>query len=307
MEKKDKKENILRIIVGLGGALASFFLLQILSAYLTGHSPTFIQGIGVLIGINCILITIYLHRHREREQELDEILQAINTKTEFVVFASHQLRTPITTIRWEAETLLKKKGLAKDVAKVLEEIETKAKRLSDLVNALLNMVKLDTGKMVGEPEKTDLVALTKDVVQELQSLMAAKHLSFKAKYESGEFLITTHPKLMKIALNNILENAIQYSKKNGAIEVAIEEGKENIKIEVKDTGIGIPKDDLEHIFNKLYRASNAIKYVPEGNGLGLYMVKAIVDSMDGKVEIDSEEETGTVVRILLPLQLRTCD
>ena len=244
-----------------------------------------------------------------KEREID------HAKSEFVSLASHQLRTPLTAIGWYVEMLQSgDAGVLNDKQnKYLSEIYTGNKRMVELVNALLNVSRIELGTFVVEPEPTDVVLLARSVVNEQKSQIEAKKLKLSEKYAKDLPLFNADPKLLRMVFQNLLSNAVKYTPKGGAIEFALwmvkggesvdvqKADEDSIAVKVTDAGYGIPKKQQNQIFTKFFRADNVRKKDTEGTGLGLYIVKAIVDHSGSKIWFESVENKGAIFYVTLPL------
>jgi len=245
---------------------------------------------------------VEIFRDSTKEKAVDK------AKTEFVSLASHQLRTPLTAINWYAEMLLAGDAGAITPAqeRYLKEIYSGNQRMVELVNALLNVSRLELGTFVIEAEPTDAVVLTQSVIREQEPLLQEKQIKLATSFEKNLPLIKVDPKLLRMIVQNLVSNAIKYTPNNGQIDLTIGMGTENneIRLTVSDTGYGIPKDQQDKIFTKLFRADNARSKDTEGTGLGLYIVKSIVEHSGGKVWFESVEHKGTIFTVTLPVQGR---
>lgn len=232
------------------------------------------------------------------EQEVDK------AKTEFVSLASHQLRTPLTAIKWYAEMLTdEKRGKLSDTQrKYLKQVTDGNERMIELVNDLLNVSRLDLGTFSVEPELTDVVKLTQTITSDLEPLIQTKHIKLTQNYAKDIPKINTDPTLMRVVIENILSNSIKYTPDKGKVDVAVKKDKTNLLIIIKDGGMGIPKNQQDKIFTKLFRADNATSSAAEGTGLGLYMVKGIVDNAGGKIWFESALNKGTTFFVEMPLK-----
>lgn len=244
-----------------------------------------------LIGI------IEVFRDISKERSIDK------AKTEFVSLASHQLRTPLSTINWYAEMLLAGDAgqLSTDQKKYLEEIYTGNQRMVALVNSLLNVSRLELGTFMVEPEKINLIDVLKTVILELQPLIKEKKLNLELIAKKDELDYFGDPKLLNIIFQNLISNAVKYTPVEGRVMVEAKKGDKDFIIKVLDNGYGIPQYQQNKIFEKLFRADNVRQKDVEGTGLGLYIVKAIVDYVGGKIIFFSEENKGTTFEVLLPL------
>lgn len=220
--------------------------------------------------------------------------------------ASHQLRTPLTSINWYIEML--QAGDAGDLndkqKEFISEVYKGSKRMVQLVNDLLNVSRLETGRLKIEPVPTDLIAFIQGIRKEVepQVVDAGCHVSleFPEKKLDG---VSVDKVLLRQVIINLLINAVRYSAvgKNGRVGVSLAVGPQTYTISVKDNGIGIPKEAQTRIFGKFYRADNARTVVADGNGLGLYLAKQIMDSSGGGIGFDSDPGKGTTFYVIIPL------
>lgn len=240
-----------------------------------------------------------------REREIDK------AKTEFVSLASHQLRTPLSSINWYLEMLLDGDAgkLNTEQKDYLEEVAESSKRMSALVGSLLNVSRIDLGTFRITPVPTDLTKISKSLLKELTPQLQTKALKVIENYDRKLGLINLDPELMRMVLQNLLSNAVKYTPEKGTITITAHKDKKEspidkngcIRIEVADTGYGIPESQKSKIFTKLFRADNVTVKAIEGTGLGLYIVKSIIDNSGGRIWFESEENKGTTFFIELPL------
>lgn len=224
-------------------------------------------------------------------------------KTEFVSLASHQLRTPLSAIRWYSEMLLSKYvgELNEKQRQYVKEIYSGNLRMVELVNALLNVSRIDLGTFAVEPEPVNLVEICDSVIMELTPGINERKQTIERIYSSAPGTYIADPKLIRIVFQNFLSNAVKYTQPEGHVAVEIATKENNLYIRVTDNGYGIPKAQHSKIFEKLFRADNVRQKDTEGTGLGMYIVKAIVESSGGKIWFDSEENQGTTFHVLLPM------
>ena len=241
-----------------------------------------------------IIGTIEVFSDITREKEVDK------AKSEFVSIASHQLRTPLTIINWYIEELMSKatapNGKQKEYFQI---IQSASHRMVDLINSLLNVSRLELGTFNIEPKNTNLLEIAEQVVSDFQSQIEEKGIDFKKDYQSDLPAIFADPKLITIIIQNLVSNAIKYSPESGKIELKISKDEKGFLICIKDNGIGIPKDQQSKIFYKMFRADNSRNVDPEGTGLGLYIVKVIIEKTGGRVWFESEENKGSAFYVLL--------
>lgn len=237
----------------------------------------------------------------ERTLEEKAVDQA---KTEFVSLASHQLRTPLTTTQWYIELLLNKKtgALNKMQKTYLKEVQEGTNRMIDLVNALLNVSRIELGRFEVIPSDIRISQLINDVLTDLQSLIKRKKsVQVSVDTIKAPDIYRGDKKLLFIIFQNLISNAVKYTDK-GEVKVTVESRRNKLHIEVSDEGYGIPKKQQKQIFTKLFRADNVKLYDHTGSGLGLYIVKAIVEDAGGKTSFTSKENKGTTFKIDLPLK-----
>jgi len=244
--------------------------------------------------IGCVVV----FRDVTKEREVDK------AKTEFVSLASHQLRTPLSSINWYTEMLIS--GDAGKINKIqkeyLQEVYTGSKRMVDLVNALLNVSRIELGTFAVDPEPIKVVEIGKSVLNELEPTIKEKKVKIIKKFSENIPVIQADPKLLRIVFQNLLSNAIKYTPGNGTVILDISKDKKFILCKIKDTGMGIPKKQQKDIFTKLFRADNVRATDTEGTGLGLYIVKAIIDHSGGKIWFSSEKNKGTAFNVKIPLK-----
>jgi PAS domain S-box-containing protein len=251
-----------------------------------------------------VIGTIKVFRDITSEREVDK------AKTEFVSLASHQLRTPLSTVNWYAEMLL-----AGDVGelnekqkKYLDEVYRSNQRMVELVNALLDVASFELGTFILEPEPTDICVLTKNVIDEQKPQIDLRKLELSFSCGNDIPLIHADPKLLRMVIQNILSNSVKYTPEGGKIDVAITlMNREHMLLEISDTGYGIPKNQQSKIFTKLFRADNVREKDTDGTGLGLYIVKSIIDNSGGEIWFTSPKgksssNPGTSFYIKLPLK-----
>lgn len=244
---------------------------------------------------------VIVFRNVTKEKSLD------SAKTSFISVASHQLRTPLTSIRWFSEMLLD--GDAGDLdgeqRHFVQRIHQGADRMINLVNLLLQIARVEAGRVRIDPMPVNLKLLTEGVIISLQDQIREKDQKVEVS-----MVPETLPKIpldedvIWQIVQNILTNAIRYSPHKSVIKVKItaREEKKEVLYSVEDKGIGIPKNEQGRIFEKFYRADNAVKYVPEGSGLGLNLAKMLVEDWDGKTWFESEEGKGSTFFFTVPLE-----
>jgi len=251
----------------------------------------------VLDNKNKVIYFVGIERDITREKEIDK------AKTEFVSLASHQLRTPLSTINWYAEMLLNGDAgkMKAEQVQYLQEIYKGNQRMVDLVNSLLNVSRLELGTFSVEPKMTSITKIADEAIGELKHKIEEKNINFKKEYKLNIPEMMLDEKLTMIIFQNLLSNAVKYTSEKGKVNLNLGVKGKDLEIIVADSGLGIPKKQQDKIFDKLFRADNVRQTDTEGTGLGLYIIKAILDNTGGKIRFESEENKGSKFYITLPL------
>lgn len=224
-------------------------------------------------------------------------------KSEFVSLASHQLRTPIAGMRWSAELLLMDgaESLTKQQKRYVDRLLSNIHRMGNLVDDFLQVSRFDLGTRILQSEVVNIRDLLDDVILEQKVSSDSKKLKIEKMYDSSVNEIVTDENLLRMIVTNLYTNAIKYSRNEGNIDVSYHREIDKLIFEIKDNGMGIPAGEQSRIFTKMFRASNAVGEIPDGNGLGLYIVKKAVQVLEGRVNFISEEDSGTTFSVVIPI------
>lgn len=241
------------------------------------------------------------------ERDITARVQLESSKTEFVSLASHQLRTPLSTLNWYSEILLSGElgKLSAQQKQYTTEIYKASQRMIRLVNDLLNLSRIEMGKLAIQPNHINLKSIIKDITDDLQHDLKMRQLTLAINYPEKELKLFGDQQIINIVITNLLSNAMKYSPKGGkvAIDIAFKNAA-TVAIVVSDSGMGIPDNEKAKIFTKFFRAENAKVSVSDGTGLGLYIVKAFVESAGGSIKFKSSTH-GTTFTVLLPVKMRS--
>jgi signal transduction histidine kinase len=230
---------------------------------------------------------------KERESE--------RMKTDFLLLASHQLRTPLTTIKWYIDYLLTSDSisLSSIVREYLEQIYIGNERMIELITTLLTVSRIEMGTLAPDYVVIHINEIIKDVIEELSTDIKKRNIQLKIVSE-GYDALTMDRTMIRIIIHNLLTNAVKYTPVGGTVTIDSQFSTHSCTISVSDTGYGIPEEEQDKIFSKMFRASNARKVSANGTGLGLYMSKAFTEKLGGIVSFKSEEGKGSTFFITLP-------
>ncbi|MCL5733946.1 MAG: PAS domain S-box protein [Patescibacteria group bacterium] len=236
------------------------------------------------------------------EMDITKQKQIDRSKNEFISIASHQLRTPLSSIKWTIEMLEEDKSLTDIQKGRLNDLYKSNQRLINLVNDLLNVSHIETGKMIIHPDVSNVVSVVGASIKSISPDADKKNqkitLSVEGEIKDSVFDST----LFAAAFNNILSNAISYGFPESNINVSLKNENNFYITSVHDNGLVISAEDKEKIFTKFNRSPEAQKIRPEGSGLGLFIVKSLIELQGGYVKYDSSKERGTTFYLAMPIK-----
>lgn len=232
--------------------------------------------------------------------------KAVDTaKSEFVALATHQLRTPIAAIRWNVELLEKKmaESITDDQGRYLLKINRNVQRMVSLINDFLSVSKLEMGTFASSQEAVNVTAFFDSIVDEFTEKITEKGITLNRVDTPAQLQVMIDDRLLHIIVSNLMSNATKYSNPNGTLDFSYALEGASLTIVVKDDGIGIPESELERLFSKFFRATNAQAHQTQGTGLGLYVVKQSVEKLGGTIEVVSQENAGAQFTVTLPVNV----
>lgn len=236
--------------------------------------------------IGAVIVIIDITESEKREQ----------MRREFTSNVSHELKTPLTSVSGFAE-MMKSGGMNEEtVIDFSNSIYTEAQRLIGLVNDIMKLSELDEGVVFQDKENVDLYELSKDIESRLKNVSEKKKVAINVFGESG--VVFGVRKILDEMLYNLCDNAIKYNRENGNVDIIVENMAENVKLTVKDSGIGIPKEDRERVFERFYRVDKSRSKSAGGTGLGLAIVKHGAMYHNAKISLESAEDRGTTVTLI---------
>ncbi len=253
-----------------------------------------VKDVGTLVNIHDIT----------REKGIEKI------KSEFVSVAAHQLRTPLSGIKWTLQTILEEE----DSAEIPEEIMSFIRkayeandRMVNLVNDLLNVTRIEEGRYIYEPEETDLMEIVDPVIEAYKDHIRKKQIEFEVQKPAEKLpKVKVDREKITMVVQNFLDNAMKYTKE-GKIIFKVESINGKVKVSTTDTGVGIPDDQQKRMFNKFFRAANVQRMDTEGSGLGLFIAKNVVEAHGGKVGFTSKIGEGSTFYFTLPANKEEID
>lgn len=280
--------------------------IRVLDNELSTYQKNLLDRLSVVVAIafdNSMLYTktqVATARLRVANRHLKDLDKA---KDEFISMASHQLRTPLTTIKGYLSMMLE--GDAGAISPMQKQFTgyafESADRMVNLIADLLNVSRLSAGRFMIETRPSDLAKIVEDEVRQLQSHAAAKNLKlvYHPPKKALPSILLDDNKTRQVIMN-FIDNAIYYTKE-GSITVNVAKVTDGIKVTVEDTGIGVPLKSRRKLFSKFYRAENAQTVRPDGTGLGLYLAKRVIEDQGGTIIFESVEGKGSTFGFELPL------
>jgi PAS domain S-box-containing protein len=277
-----------------------------------------LQGVTVH-DVECVLATVGGHQRWVRlsvfvsgvsEEEalvtLVDITQQKKidqAKSEFVALASHQLRTPIAAISWNAELLTHgdTSGFSEKQLRYGEKIVANAQRMKALIDDFLSVSQLETGTFQADVQEVEFTQYLQEIIDEFEGTVSQKQLQVNLEAPPNPLQWQTDRRLLHIVTSNLISNAVKYTPASGQVRIGYQIENNILTFWVADSGIGIPSNELESLFTKFYRATNARKERAQGTGLGLYIVKQSVEMLGGQITVQSQQDVGTTFTVVIPL------
>jgi len=247
---------------------------------------------GILLVINFVITNSF-----------ERMAQASRMKGELVSIVSHQLRAPLTNIRFALDFLTSDKTaqVSREQSEYHSILKENSKRMGDLVDNLLTVSKIETGNFPLKSEPVSIVEITRGLVEEFKSYTDASNINVILNISDKVGQVWADPLWLRQVAENLLDNAIKYTKGGGKIEITIVQKGIVVHFRIKDYGVGIPKEDQGFVFEKFFRSGSVLKGHTHGSGLGLHIVKRVIELSGGKVGFESKEGQGTTFYFNLPV------
>ena len=254
----------------------------------------------LIISDAAIIIIVSLLGYFLANRTLRPIKNSLEEQKRFVSDSAHELRTPLTIMKTSIETVAAgKKQSVKEYQVLTKDLLEETNKLINISNGLLFLSKKDSGVLQNSHEDTDISSICERQINLFEPYAAKKSVSLIGNIEKHQYIKGNYEQLNQL-LTNLLKNAIDYNKKGGSVYLSLESDKNNVILKVKDTGIGISPDDLKHIFNRFFKADKSRNMSDSGAGLGLSIVKEIVNLHRGIIKINSVLNKGTEVSVSFP-------
>ena len=252
---------------------------------------------GNPVVIEGLMRDVTVRKHAE-----EALLESDRIKSDFVSSVSHELRTPLASILGFSSTILRDKKMTEEVKEeFINIIYQESQRLSKLIEDILNISRIESGRVIYRLRKVDSRPIISEILEVHKIQAEEKNIEVFHKFSDERYEIFADPDALKQIFSNLLGNAIKFTHKGGQIRVRLKKTDSEVFIEICDTGIGIPDKEKDKVFDKFYRVYRPGLEI-KGTGLGLSIVKEILDAHSAKIEIESEEDKGTIIRVIFSTQ-----
>lgn len=287
--------NFLFLVMGLVTVVAMFGTFFVSQQFtdegVTIMSVTLVSAIIMTIGSFVI-------------RGVENVAEANIMKSEFISIISHQLCTPLSAIKWSMEVIETERNpkecLPEKQMMFLQNIKKSNEQMLKMVTDLLEVARIDQGRAVFEKDNLDLAHLVEETIAGFRDIAAERNIKIESRLEPDLKSVCADEKKMRVALNNLIGNAVKYSKEGGKVEVKLKSENGKIVFSVQDWGVGIPSHQHSKVFEKFFRSRNESRYRTDGVGIGLYLVRAILKHCGGEVWFESEAGVGSTFFFSLP-------
>lgn len=307
-----QEEQTLPLILVAGANIMAVILLTFVITRGILRPLKIIKAVVMKVGRGDLSLRI----KRTGAREIEELQNAFNgmitrvqraqeMKTEFVSLAAHQLRTPLTAIKWSTRMVIDGDTgpVNKEQQELLEKTSESTDRMIGLINDLLNVARIEEGRYLYKPSFAKIDDIVKSMVESYQDVAKQNGVALELKILNEKIpQVIVDVEKIKLVVQSILENALRYTPKKGRVTVQVLYNAKEVQVSIEDTGIGIPKEQESRIFDKFFRATNAKEMEVNGSGLGLYLASNIMKAHGGKIRFESKEGKGTTFTLALPIK-----
>jgi signal transduction histidine kinase len=260
----------------------------------------YIEDPGIVALVVLLLATILLVIAFIVNRSFEKLAEISRMKSEFIDVVSHQLRSPLTNLKWAIDFLISGEAEKKDeYCQILKE---NSLRMEELVSDLMTVSRLETTTLPLQKQETSLENLIEETIFKFKPFAKSANIEIEFEPQKNLPKVLADPSQIKQVLENLLDNAIRYTKEKGKIEIKLEKKDKNLYFEIKDQGVGIPQEDQKYIFQKFFRSKNVLREKTRGSGLGLYIAKLIIERSGGKIGFKSQEGIGSTFWFILPIK-----
>ena len=259
--------------------------------------------IGIIFLVAFLLLIFLAFQLFKLNSENKRLLNSLKSKGDFIAIAAHQIRAPLSAIKWVLESL-EREPLNSGQSELVQTGMSAAGSLVEIVEDLLNISKIEEGAQEYNFQKINLIEFLNFVLEKSAPIATEYKIKFRLEpVREQSVSVTADPEKLSLAVTNLLENAIKYNIENGQVSVGIERQSNNsfIQVNISDTGLGIPQEAMKKLFTKFFRAENAISKEASGSGLGLYIVRNVIEHHGGRIWVDSVVNKGTTFHFTLPI------
>ncbi len=288
--------QFLFLVMGIIIITSSLFAYALGTHYI--ESPLLVAfTIQILAGI-LLIIAVIITRSFER------LAEASRLKSEFISIVSHQLRSPLSNLKWTIELLMSGKlgKIEEKQTEYFKIIKENSNRMHELISDLLTVSKIESAKLPFNKQEFSMKELTKVLINEYKPLASATNVEVVLINDKNLPKAFSDPSRIKLVIENLLDNAIRYTKEKGKVKISLSQKNNNILFSIKDNGVGVPEKDRKYIFQKFFRSENVLRHQTKGSGLGLYISKEIIKRAKGKIGFDSKEGKGSTFWFTIPIK-----
>lgn len=259
------------------------------------EDPEVVVLIVLALAMILLIISFIITRSFEKLAEVSRM------KSEFIDIVSHQLRSPLTNLKWAVDLLISEE-VGKKESEYIQILKENSLRMEELVSDLITVSRLETTTLTLQKEETSLENLINETIFKFKPFAKSANIEIEFKPQKNLPKILVDSSKIKQVLENLLDNAIRYTKEKGKIEIKLEKKEKDLFFEIKDQGVGIPEEDQKYIFQKFFRSKNVLRERTRGTGLGLYIAKSIIERSGGKIGFKSQEDIGSTFWFSLPIK-----
>lgn len=282
--------------------LGIFIIFSIILTYSVGvhYIEDPISIILIVFGLTIVLLILEFSIVRSFER----LMELTRLKSEFIEIVSHHLRTPLSNLSWALELLSSGKieKNEKTWQEYLEILKENTQRMAELVSNLLIVSRLETATVPPQKQEFSLAELVRSSIKKFEEKIKGKEIEILFEKKEKLPKAFADPSQIRLTIEALLDNSIRYIQGKGKVEIKIEQKGKNLYFEIKDNGVGIPKEDQKYIFQKFFRSQNVLRLQTQGLGLGLFIAKTIIENSGGKIGFISEENKGSTFWFTLPIK-----